>query len=295
VNINGKTKVFGIIGDPVSHSLSPLFQSYFLEQHRIDAVYVPFCVDRSDVGRALDGLWAAGVEGLNVTVPHKEVVLDMVDTDADAKCIGAVNTVRRHTYGWQGINTDWQGFRDVLRGMEFDVSGAEVMLFGAGGTARAVLHALVQEKVVKVNVCNRGQGRLQAFLEHAGKTYPKLAIAAVDWSQQAVTEVCGRVVLIVNTTSIGLQDKKERFPFQLSGDGVALDAVYAQDGKTVFECAAEKAGYKTMDGLPMLLAQGAASFYYWHHIEPARTSVLHWLEARLGRETTALPGWGKVA
>jgi len=260
----------------------------------MDAVYVPLCIKRSDVARALEGLWAAGIEGFNVTVPHKEVALRMVEADAAAKCIGAVNTVRRTAAGWQGTNTDWQGFRDVLCGMEMDVSGAEVLLFGAGGTARAVLHALAQERVAKVSVCNRGQSRLHTFIGHASKTYPKLVVEAVDWNQQDVGKACERAVLMVNTTSIGLRDTVEYFPFQLPGNSVALDAVYAQDGNTAFVCAAEQSGHKAVDGLPMLLAQGVASFCYWHQIEPVRTSVLRWLEARLGREPTDLPGWGNA-
>jgi len=261
----------------------------------MDAVYVPFRVKRGDVAIALDGLWATDVAGFNVTVPHKEEVLRMVEADADAMCIGAVNTVRRGATGWQGTNTDWQGFRDVLHGMEMDISGAEMLLFGAGGTARAVLHALAQEKISKVSVCNRGQDRLDAFIKHANEAYPKLVVAAVAWNQQAVAEVCERTVLMVNTTSIGLGNKEEHFPFHLSGDGAALDAVYAQNGCTVFASAAEQAGHKVMDGLPMLLAQGLASFNYWHQIEPARISVLRWLEARLGREPADLPGWENVA
>ncbi|MDQ6959440.1 MAG: shikimate dehydrogenase [Mariprofundaceae bacterium] len=291
VLVSGNTKVFGIIGDPVSHSLSPLFQSRFLDQSGIDALYAPFCVREDDVVRALEGLWAAGVEGLNVTVPHKEMVLRQVDADADAMCIGAVNTVRRGVSGWQGTNTDWRGFRDMLHGMGMDVGGTEVFLFGAGGTARAVLHALAQEKVKKISICNRGEDRLRALIRHAREAYPELAVAAVAWNQAAVAKACDRVVLMVNTTSIGLAGKDEDFPFRLSGDGVALDAVYAQDGNTAFVCAAEKAGRKAMDGLPMLLAQGVSSFYYWHSIEPARMTVLRWLEARLGREHADLPGW----
>jgi len=261
----------------------------------MDAAYVPFHIGRSDVAGALEGLWATGVEGFNVTVPHKEVVLPMVEADAAAKCIGAVNTIRRHAAGWQGTNTDWQGFRDVLRGMKIDISGTEVFLFGAGGTARAVLYALAQEKAAKVSVCNRGRDRLRTFIGYAGETWPTLAVETVGWNQQDVGEACGRAALVVNTTSLGLRDRAETFPFQLPGNGVALDAVYAQDGNTAFVCAAKQSGHKAIDGLPMLLAQGVASFYYWHQIEPVRTSVLRWLEARLEREPTELPGWGNAA
>jgi len=294
VDINGKTKVFGIIGDPVSHSLSPLFQNRFLEQHGVNAVYVPFRIKTSDISGALNNLWATGIEGFNVTVPHKEAVLRMLEVDADAQCIGAVNTVMRHAAGWRGTNTDWQGFRDVLHGMEIDVGEGEVLLFGAGGTARAVLHALVQEKVAKISVCNRSQDRLQTFIKHANETYPTLAIEVVNWSQEVVRVACKRSVLMVNTTSIGLQNTAEPFPFELPGDCVAVDAVYAQDGHTAFVCAAEKSGHKVIDGLPMLLAQGIASFYYWHQIKPAHISAMHWLEGKLGREPANLPGWGNT-
>ena len=113
----------------------------------------------------------------------------------------------------------------------------------------------------------------------------------MPWGQVAVAEVCDRVALMVNTTSIGLGGKDESFPFHLSGDGVALDAVYAQCGHTAFACAARKGGCEAMDGLPMLLAHGAAAFYYWHGIEPARMAALRWLEVRLGRKPVNLPGW----
>ena len=294
MSMSGNTKVFGIIGNPVSHSLSPVFQNYFLEQAGIDAIYAPFCVRECDVVRALGGLWAAGVEGINVTVPHKEAVLGQVEADADAMCIGAVNTIKRHAVGWRGTNTDWRGFRDVLHGMKMEVSGTEVLMFGAGGSARAVLHALARERVRKVSICNRSEGRLHAFIRHAGDVYPELAVATVAWKQAAVSATCDRVALTVNTTSIGLGGKGDHSPFRLSGDGVVLDAVYAQNGHTAFVCAAEQAGCKAMDGLPMLLAQGVSSFCYWHRIEPTRITALRWLEARLGREPADLPGWEKV-
>jgi len=291
MNISGNTRVFGIIGDPVSHSLSPSFQNRFIGQADIDAVYVPFRVSKSCAVSALKGLWAAGIEGINITVPHKEAVLSQVDADADAMCIGAVNTIRRHDSGWQGTNTDWRGFRDVLRGMGIDICGAETLLFGAGGTARSVLHAMAREKVKHIRICNRSEDRLHAFIRHAREAYPELAVTAVAWNRMAVTRACDRVALMVNTTSIGLGGKDEHFPFRLSGDGMALDAVYARDGNTAFVCAAKEAGHRSLDGLPMLLAQGVSSFFYWHNIEPARMTALRWLEARLGREAAELPGW----
>ena len=277
--------MFGIIGDPVAHSLSPLFQARFAELHGVDAVYVPLPVKADDVAVALEGLWAAGIRGLNVTVPHKERVYDRVQADADARVIGAVNTLRRGADGWQGANTDWQGVRHVIRLLEVDVSEGDVMLIGAGGTARAVLHALAGLGATRVLVCNRGDARLQALLQHAQASYPATELISVVWDKQQIEAAITRCPLVINTTSIGLGDADAVFPFVVEGPGAAMDAVYAPDGRTAFVMAARRGGRKAVDGLPMLLAQGAASFSWWHDIDVAVEPVLAWMEKRLKRAT----------
>jgi len=292
VEISGKTKLYGIMGYPVAHSLSPLFQSLFLRQHEMDAVYVPFHVAPEDVEKALNGLWAIGAEGFNVTVPHKETVFRHVVADEDACCIGAVNTVRRSEEGWQATNTDWRGFADVLTGLGADIKGGEALIFGAGGTARAMLHTLARLGLRRLHVCNRNPSRLNAFLEHAGKTYPGLECVPVAWEQAAVRKACSLSILLVNATSIGLDASEQAFPFTLAGDGLAVDAVYSRDGVTPFGMAATQAGRQAVDGLPMLIAQGAASFVYWHAgAAPDRVSALQWIGQRLGRKPMLLPGW----
>ena len=292
MRIDGTTKLYGIIGWPVSHSLSPLFQSYFIEQSGSNAVYLPFAVAPESLQQAVDGLWAVGVQGFNVTVPHKESVFKMVRADSDAKAIGAVNTVRRHSFGWQGSNTDWQGFVAVLKGLELDLKGSNVLLFGAGGTARAVLHALSQLSLGKVYLCNRNPERLAAFQLFAQLTYPQLECETIAWRQPEVEAASRDALLLVNTTSIGLEPTQQ-FPFQLpasSAGGVAFDAVYRPDGKTAFLAAAE--GRRGVDGLPMLIAQGAAAFAFWHSCDwPDCGRALAWTEGQLGRKVKALSGW----
>jgi len=293
VKISGNTQVFGIIGDPVSHSLSPWFQNRFLEQAGLDAAYVPFPVGRSDVAVALKGLWAAGVAGLNVTVPHKEAVCAEVQADADAMRIGAVNTLRRGEEGWLGANTDWRGMSATWRGMGWDVAGGDVLVFGAGGTARAALHALAADGAAAVLVCNRGRDRLDAFIEHARRHYPDVKVEAVDWAQAAVDAACERASMIVNTTSIGLKSGGA-FPFRLHGRW-ALDVVYAPSGATPFVRAARAAGMTAVDGLPMLVAQGAASFAMWHDAEPDALDALRWMERRLHRAPAEVLAWEQAA
>ncbi len=275
--------MFGIIGDPVSHSLSPLFQARFAEQHGIDTVYVPLRVMREDVAVALAGMWATHVEGFNVTVPHKESVAALVQMDEAATLIGAVNTVRRGTDCWQGTNTDWQAVREVLHGLGVDLPGSEALLIGAGGTARAVLHALAAGSVQRVYICNRSPERLNGLMQHAARTYPAMEVCQIAWEKEDVAACAQRCAVVINTTSIGLGEADAVFPFALGGKGVALDAVYAPDGQTPFVLAARMGGRKVVDGLPMLVAQGAASFAWWHGVQADVESVMPWLEERLGR------------
>jgi len=275
--------VFGIIGDPVSHSLSPLFQARFAAQHDIDVVYVPLRVAEEQVAVALDGLWAANVQGFNVTVPHKETVAAMVEKDSAAELIGAVNTVRRGADGWQGTNTDWQGVRDALHDLGARLDGEEALLIGAGGTARAVLHALAAGAVRRVSVCNRSPERLQGLMRHAAGAYPDLEVRELAWEKNAVEAHARQCAVVINTTSIGLGEAGEGFPFAIGGTGVALDAVYAADGQTPFVVSACRGGRRAVDGLSMLLAQGAASFAWWHGTQTDVPTVMMWIEERLGR------------
>ncbi len=289
VRIRGTTKLYGIVGWPVAHSLSPLFQSLFLQQRGLDAVYVPFGVEPGLLKQALDGLWALGVEGFNVTVPHKEAVFQQLTCDDVSRMIGAVNTVRRARDGWQATNTDWRGFLAVLEGSGYAPADGQVLLFGAGGTARAVLHALAGAGPARVLVCNRNPGRLQAFVSAARRHYPDLDCQALPWEQQAVSRASRASALLINTTSIGLKDG-DVFPFELAGEGMAVDAVYSPSGRTAFTRAA--AGRKAVDGLPMLIAQGAESFAWWHDgARPDRLQALRWIENYLGRAPVDLPSW----
>jgi len=290
MNLSGETRVYGIIGDPVAHSLSPLFQSRFIEQTGLDAVYVPFHVKSGEVVRALDGLLTLGVKGFNVTVPHKQDVFDIVRADTDAACIGAVNTVKLEGASWLATNTDWQGVHDVLVGLDVDMEQTEVLMFGAGGTARAIVHALAHAKAAKLTICNRSENRLQELSRHVRDKYPDLNVETVAWEQCEVGDASTKSALLINTTSIGLEGKSA-FPFELSGEGMAMDVVYAADGATAFVQAADKAGRQAMDGLAMLVAQGAASFCFWHEKQPEKLATLRWLEARLGHPAAVLPAW----
>lgn len=290
VKVSGKTKVYGIIGYPVTHSLSPVFQNWFLQKNGEDAVYVPFPVVPEQLTAALSGLLASQIAGLNVTVPHKESVLSLVQADQNALSIGAVNTLKVVDGLWHGINTDWLGFRRVLQGLQVN-PGEAALLFGAGGTARAVLHALDAHGVKQVYLCNRSQQRVDALVTHATVHYPQMELTPLPWQQADIELASHQCGILVNTTSIGLA-QEDVFPFVCYGHGVAIDAVYRPDASTAF-CRAVSGGDRVVvDGLPMLIAQGAAAYAWWfNQQEPDTWHALQWMANKLQRQQTDLPGW----
>ncbi|MDX8394906.1 MAG: shikimate dehydrogenase [Mariprofundaceae bacterium] len=290
MELTGKTKIFGIIGNPVAHSLSPLFQAWFLERHQIDAVYVPFHVPDEGLADAMKGLWAAGVQGLNVTIPHKEAVLPWVKMDASAALIGAVNTLRNTPDGWLASNTDWQGVEAVLSASKSPID-QPVLMFGAGGTAKAVVHALCQRSVEKLYICNRNRDRAETLVTHIGQNYTGIDCEILAWDSKAVCDAATKCGTWINTTSIGLHQDDE-FPFQLSGKAVAVDVVYKPNGDTAFCRMVRRQGLYALDGLLMLVAQGAASFSFWHNMaQPDIMAAFRWMEMRLERDPMVLTNW----
>ncbi len=277
------------MGCPIKHSLSPVFQAYFARQHDLDLVYVPYHVETEGIKIALEGLAASGVQGLNVTVPYKESVLSYVHADEDVKCIGAANTLIQKSNIWYASNTDWQGVVKVLQGTSSPLQGSSLLLFGAGGTARAVLHAAHAQGIANIIICNRSSERVGTLIAHAKKYYSDISCIKVGWDQTSVASACSEASVVINTTSIGLSDD-DIFPFDVSGDGWAMDAVYKPSGQTAFGKAVKKRQF--VDGLPMLIAQGAASFSIWHpESNPDILSTLAWMENKLMRKSTRLPGW----
>jgi len=294
MNISGKTRIYGIIGSPVAHSLSPVFQAYFAEQCAIDAVYVPFPAEPKNLGSALDGLRDVSVQGLNITVPFKEMVLPYVSMDDDVRNIGAANTLILEDNQWQASNTDWQGVYAVMLGTSLPLKGAQLLVFGAGGTARSVIHAAAAIGFAHVWVCNRSSERGEILCEHAMKQYPQMMCQSIAWEQGEVSQVCAASCMIVNTTTVGLSTG-DSFPFALSGEGWCMDAVYRPDGRTAFVQAAECAHRQAVDGLPMLLAQGAKSFEIWHPEQKLdRLGALYWMTSWLHRSSIRLPAWENV-
>ncbi len=252
--IKGSTAVYGILGDPVEHSLSPVFQNLAFKHLGINAVYVAFHVGKDRLRDAISGLKALRVRGVNITIPHKEEVLNFADLlSLEVREIGAANTLK-FSDAVEAYNTDWLGFKRSLEDIT-DPKGKKALLLGAGGSSRAVAYAL-RRLEVETFVWNRTRSKAERLAERFG-------LKVINRPE----EVVGEVDIVINTTSVGLKDGDgEIFDYSLiSARQVVLDIIYRD---TPLIKRAKTVGAKAVNGFPMLLYQGVESFKIWTGCEP---------------------------
>src|SRR5215471_4100182 len=243
--ISGTTRLYGIMGHPVTHSLSPLMQTFAFQQHNLDCVYLPFPVPPAQLPQAVAGALALGVGGFNVTIPHKEAIVAYVDeVSAAARAIGAVNTVQVRDGRMIGYNTDGEGFLQPLRALHLPLTEIVTCMLGAGGAARAVAMALLEAGCPALVLANRTQARAVPFAEAAG--------------------AARQSGLLVNATSVGLHNAGEALlPETCFHPGqVVYDLVYRPLYTPLLQ-AARRRGATIIPGLDMLIGQGAAAFQIW--------------------------------
>jgi len=270
IPINGRTKLYGIIGNPVSHSLSPAMHNAAFVALGENRVYLPFPV--RDIQTALAGLKALNIQGVSVTVPHKETVIPHLDRiDPVALSIGAVNTIDVRTEGDEkvlcGSNTDWLGANRALA-ETMELPGATVILLGAGGSARAIGFGL-KEAGAEVILCSRTESKGRALASELSCPWFPLA---------EVAHLRGDA--LVNATSVGMVPRQDDSPVPavfLKPFRVVMDIVYAPLQTRLLR-EAQQAGCRTVSGLEMLLYQGVAQFELWTGLtapaEVMRTALL---------------------
>ncbi len=249
--INGKTKMYGIIGNPVTHSLSPVMHNAALVASEINAVYLPFPVQ--DIETAVTSILGFNIQGVSVTIPYKESVMAFLDEIYPvAMQIGAVNTLVNRDGKLIGYNTDWRGAMLALD-EKVDLPGREVILLGAGGSARAIGFGLL-ERGAKVILCSRTESRGRALADALGCPWHALA---------KVESLTGNV--LINATSVGMQPHSDKSPVPseiLSRFQVVMDIVYAPLRTRLLQ-EADDAGCIIINGLEMLLYQGVSQFELW--------------------------------
>ena len=259
MRVTARTRVLTLLGDPVSHSASPEIQNAAFEAADVDGVYVAVRCGAEDLPGFMRGLARAGGGG-NVTIPHKEKAATVVDVKSEAvRRTGACNTFWSGDDGrLQGDNTDVEGFRRAARSfLDGGASGARALLLGAGGAARAALLGLLEEGAAQVSIYNRTKERARAVARRIGG--PEVEVVPL------LRHLEGRAFdLVVNATSLGMRpDDESPVDFGMLGRaGAAMDLVYGRH-TTAFVAAADAAGIRSIDGMEMLVQQGAVSFERW--------------------------------
>jgi shikimate dehydrogenase len=262
-----KIPLAGVIGHPIAHSRSPALHGFWLRRYGVKGHYIPMDVAPADLETTLRHLPKIGFVGLNVTLPHKEVILKIADVISDrAALIGAANTlIFRKDGKIHADNTDGAGFVANLRqnAPHWVPAAGPAAVFGAGGAARAVVAALIEVGVPEIRIANRSRPRAEALRADFGA---KLVV--YDWVQAA--NMLEGAATVINTTSLGMAGKPEfRVPLDAIEPGSVVNDLVYNPLKTTFLAEAEQRGATIVDGLGMLLHQAAPGFERWFGPTPA--------------------------
>ena len=264
MDVSGKTRVCGVIGDPIEHTLSPIMHNAAFNALKLDYTFLAFKVKPAELENAVNGMRALNIRGLNVTMPHKSTVLSYLDrTDLSAQIVNSVNTVLNKESKLFGFNTDGVGALKALRENGVELKGRKVLLLGAGGAARAIAYAMAKESD-ELAVLNRTVKQAQALAKLLEKTANK-KIGTGALSPREIQQNLQDSDILINATSIGMKPKADESlvaPKLLRPDLAVMDIVYSPI-ETKLAKDAKAAGAKVVSGVEMLIYQGAASFEIW--------------------------------
>jgi shikimate dehydrogenase len=275
--ITGTTRLLGVIGNPIGHSLSPVMHNAAIEYLDLDCIYVAFPVTSANLATAVAGFEAIGVIGCSVTIPHKQAIVPLLaDITPLAKAVGAVNTIWNTPMGWQGTNTDVAGFISPLAAMQRDWTQTTAVILGNGGAARAVVAGCHQLGCGQIQVVGRDSAKLANF----NQSWQDIQLATtasdrplpVNFQTQLWTEIPALItqpnLLLVNSTPIGMHPHIDASPISaeimqgLSQGSIAYDLIYTPRPTKFLQLATAR-GAIAIDGVEMLVQQGAVAFKLW--------------------------------
>jgi shikimate dehydrogenase len=275
--ITGTTQLLGVIGHPVTHSLSPAMHNAAIAHLGANYVYLPLPVQPENLREAIAGFRAINLQGFSITIPHKQAIIPLLAEVSDlAQAIGAVNTVYPTENGWGGTNTDITGFLAPLLNLR-DWSKSTAVILGNGGAARAVVVGCQQLGCAQIQVVGRNPQKLQDFRASwmdSPLTIPNLSVH----SWEDLSKLIGQADLLVNTTPIGMYPHGEDSPLgmeeigQIQEGAIAYDLIYTPR-PTKFLQQAQGRGAIVLDGLEMLVQQGAVALELWLK-QPAPVDIM---------------------
>jgi shikimate dehydrogenase len=262
--ISGKTRVCGVIGDPIEHTLSPTIHNAAFNHLNLDFVFLTFRVKAADLEKAIQGMRGLGIHGLNVTMPHKSTVISFLDeVDPTVKFLGSANTILNKDGRLSGFNTDGVGALKALRENGVGLSEKKVLLLGAGGAAKAIAFSLAEE-VGELVVLNRTSEKAKELAAVLGQRFGKKVVGG-PLSSGTVQKNLRDSDILINATKVGMRPRESQTmvePQWLRSDLTVMDIVY-NPIETRLAKDAKAAGAKVINGVEMLIYQGAASFELW--------------------------------
>ena len=268
MNINGKTRTCGLIGNPVEHTMSPVIHNTLAKELGINLVYVPFLVE-NNLKAAVEGAHALNLLGMNVTVPYKSQVLDsLAECDELAKKIGAVNTLVRVDGGYKGYNTDMTGLYRAMTGYGITLENEKIVILGAGGAARAVAFLCVYHGAEKVYILNRSIDKAKAIAEEVSKAMNRECLVAMDLAEYSLLPE--EKMLCIQATSVGLSPNDKDVVIEdkafYGRVHTGYDLIYRPTNTRFMQLVKEQGG-KAYHGLKMLLYQGVEAFELWNQVK----------------------------
>jgi len=284
MDISGKTRLCGVIGDPIGHSLSPTIQNAAFSHLGLDFVFLAFPVKAADLENAMRGMRGLGIHGLNVTMPHKSAVIGCLDeVDFTVRFLDSANTILNRDGKLSGFSTDGVGALKALLEKGVALSGKKVTLLGAGGAAKAIAFVLAPE-VGELAILNRSAEKAEELAETLGHMFNRKVVGG-SLSPDAIKENLRDSDVLVNATSAGMKPNISQSlvaPEWLKSDLAVMDIVY-NPVETKLAKDAKAAGAKVISGVEMLIYQGAASFEIWTDhsapIEVMRNAALNKLSS----------------
>lgn len=295
MKIDGKTRLIGLIGNPVEHTLSPVIHNGISERMQCASVYVPFKVEEVGLAQAVQGAYELNILGMNVTVPHKNQVIEsLVDIDEAAKKIGAVNTLVRmdSSKGYKGYNTDMLGLRRQIFEDGISLKDKTVVILGAGGAAKAVVYMCLLEQANKIYLLNRTKEKSDAIAESMNEIATEMFLDAMEnMEEDGKTLCCNRIIpmaladyhkileedlIVFQATSIGLSPNVEDVVLEDAAFyqkvQIGVDLIYNPANTKFMQLVTEHGG-KAYNALKMLLYQGVIAYELWHDIKVSQDII----------------------
>lgn len=275
--IDGHTRLCGLIGNPVEHTMSPVIHNTLAGLEGRNLVYVPFHVEKGALEQAVRGAYALNILGLNVTVPYKsEVICSLTDVDEMADKIGAVNTLVRTETGYKGYNTDMMGLYRAMCSENIRLQGEEIILLGAGGAARAVGFLCVSKGAAAVYIMNRTYEKAKQVADEVNRSFHTKCV--IPMGMDGYRKLSGdRKYLAIQATSVGLYPRTQEAVIEdkefYEKIHTGFDLIY-KPLETRFMSLVKEAGGQAYHGLKMLLYQGVIAYELWNKTEVSKDSAM---------------------